>query len=115
MKYSYYPGCAQHGTAVDYRSSVEAVFGRLGIELEEVKNWNCCGALHVPDRTVKTGLSARTLHPQKGLIWQRHATCAIQTSCVRKSRSRTALLEQGSMKRSLKNMMVTQNQNIFLK
>lgn len=67
MKYSYYPGCAQHGTAVDYRISVEAVFGRLGIDLEEVKNWNCCGALHVPDRTVKTGLSARTLASAKGL------------------------------------------------
>ena len=67
MKYSYYPGCAQHGTAVDYRISVEAVFGRLGIELEEIKNWNCCGALHVPDRTVKTALSARTLASAKGL------------------------------------------------
>jgi heterodisulfide reductase subunit B len=67
MKYSYYPGCAQHGTAVDYRISVEAVFGMLGIELEEVKNWNCCGALHVPDKTVKTGLSARTLASAKGL------------------------------------------------
>jgi heterodisulfide reductase subunit B len=67
MKYSYYPGCAQHGTAVDYRISVDAVFGRLGIELEEVKNWNCCGALHVPDRTIKTALSARTLASAKGL------------------------------------------------
>jgi len=67
MKYSYYPGCAQHGTAVDYRISVEAVFGRLGIDLEEVKNWNCCGALHVPDRTVKTGLCARTLASARGL------------------------------------------------
>lgn len=67
MKYSYYPGCAQHGTAVDYRISVEAVFGRLGIELEEIKNWNCCGALHVPDRTVKTALGARTLASAKGL------------------------------------------------
>lgn len=67
MKYSYYPGCAQHGTAVDYRVSVEAVFHRLGIELEEGKNWNCCGALHVPDRIVKTALSARTLASAKGL------------------------------------------------
>lgn len=67
MKYSYYPGCAQHGTAVDYRISVEAVFGHLGIELEEIKNWNCCGALHMPDRTVKTALSARTLASAKGL------------------------------------------------
>jgi heterodisulfide reductase subunit B len=67
MKYSYYPGCAQHGTAVDYRMSVDAVFRRLGIELEEVKNWNCCGALHVPDRTTRVALSARTLASAKGL------------------------------------------------
>ncbi len=67
MKYSYYPGCAQHGTAVDYRMSVKAVFGRLGIGLEEVKNWNCCGALHVDDRTTRVALSARTLASAKGL------------------------------------------------
>ncbi len=67
MKYSYYPGCAHHGTAVDYRMSVEAVFKRLGIELEEIKNWNCCGALHVPDRTTRVALSARTLASAKGL------------------------------------------------
>ncbi len=67
MKYSYYPGCAQHGTAVDYRMSVDAVFRSLGIELEEIKNWNCCGALHVPDRNVKAALSGRTLASSKGL------------------------------------------------
>jgi heterodisulfide reductase subunit B len=67
MKYSYYPGCAQHGTAVDYRMSVNAVFGSLGIELEEIKNWNCCGALHVPDTTMRTALSTRTLAAAKGL------------------------------------------------
>jgi heterodisulfide reductase subunit B len=67
MKYSYYPGCAQHGTAVDYRKSVEVVFRSLGIEFEEVINWNCCGALHVPDMTIRTALSARTLASSKGL------------------------------------------------
>ncbi len=67
MKYSYYPGCAQHGTAVDYRKSVEVVFRSLGIELEEVRNWNCCGALHVPDITVRVALSARTLASSQGL------------------------------------------------
>jgi heterodisulfide reductase subunit B len=67
MKYSYYPGCVQHGTAVDYRMSVNVVFHRLGIELEEIKNWNCCGALHVPDRTARIALSARTLASAKGL------------------------------------------------
>jgi len=67
MKYSYYPGCAQHGTAVDYRMSVDAVFRRLGIELEDITNWNCCGALHVDDRTVRVALSARTLAQARGL------------------------------------------------
>ncbi len=67
MKYSYYPGCAQHGTAVDYRISVKAVFQRLGIELEEIRNWNCCGALHVDDRSTRIALSARTLASTKGL------------------------------------------------
>lgn len=67
MKYSYYPGCAQHGTAIDYRKSVEAVFRRLGIELEEIRNWNCCGALHVPDKNVRVALSARTLALAKGI------------------------------------------------
>ncbi len=65
MKYSYYPGCAQHGTAADYRKSVEAVFPRLGIELEEVRNWNCCGALHISDMTTRAALSARTLASSK--------------------------------------------------
>ncbi len=67
MKYSYYPGCAQHGTAVDYRLSVATVFRRLGIELTEIKNWNCCGALHVPDRTIRVALSTRTLASSGGL------------------------------------------------
>lgn len=64
MKYAYYPGCAQHGTAADYRMSVNEVFSRLGIELEEIKNWNCCGALHVAN-DVRLKLSARTLASTK--------------------------------------------------
>lgn len=67
MKYSYYPGCSQHGTAVDYRMSVEAVFSRLGIELEELENWNCCGALHVPDKVARIALSIRALASSKSL------------------------------------------------
>lgn len=61
MKYSYYPGCAQHGTSADYRKSIEAVCRHLGVELEEVEDWNCCGAVHVPDSLVQTALSARIL------------------------------------------------------
>lgn len=44
MKYSYYPGCSLHGTALDYQMSIDAICKALDIELEEVDDWNCCGA-----------------------------------------------------------------------
>ncbi len=51
MKYAYYPGCSLHSTASDYAQSIAAVFNRLPIELEEIKDWTCCGAssAHVID------------------------------------------------------------------
>jgi heterodisulfide reductase subunit B len=44
MKVSYYPGCSLEGSARDYQESVEGVCKRLGIELVELEDWNCCGA-----------------------------------------------------------------------
>ena len=44
MKVSYYPGCSLEGSARDYRESVEGVCKRLGLELVELPDWNCCGA-----------------------------------------------------------------------
>jgi heterodisulfide reductase subunit B len=44
MKYGYYPGCSLLSTAVEYARSAEGVLERLGVELEEVKDWVCCGA-----------------------------------------------------------------------
>jgi len=44
MKYSYYPGCSLKGTGRAYEESLLQVFQRLGIELEELDDWNCCGA-----------------------------------------------------------------------
>ncbi len=45
MKYSYYPGCTLHGTTKEYDMSTRAVCEKIGIELEELEDWNCCGAL----------------------------------------------------------------------
>jgi len=44
MKYAYYPGCSLHSTAKEYDKSLCAVCEKVGIELEEVKNWICCGS-----------------------------------------------------------------------
>jgi heterodisulfide reductase subunit B len=46
LTYGFFPGCA-YATAAGYRESVDAVNRRLGIELVEITDWNCCGATSV--------------------------------------------------------------------
>ena len=43
-RYLYYPGCSMEGSAKAYQQSLTAICGTLGLDLEEVKDWNCCGA-----------------------------------------------------------------------
>lgn len=45
-RYGYYPGCSLLSSAKEYDWSVKAVFSHLGIELVELEDWNCCGAVH---------------------------------------------------------------------
>ena len=63
QKVAYYPGCALEGTGHAYDRSTKAVGKALGLELEEVKDWNCCGAMEVKnvDRKLQTYLSSRVL------------------------------------------------------
>jgi heterodisulfide reductase subunit B len=43
-KYLYYPGCSMDATGKAYDESLGQIVGPLGIELEEIEDWNCCGA-----------------------------------------------------------------------
>ena len=43
-KLAYYPGCSLTGTGRAYDESLRAVFAALGEPLEELDDWNCCGA-----------------------------------------------------------------------
>ena len=61
MKFAYYPGCVARSTGKEYEVSTHAVCEALGIELEEIDDWNCCGATHVSSQLVSTGLAARNL------------------------------------------------------
>ena len=60
---AYYPGCALEGTGHAYNRSTQALGKELGLELDEVKNWNCCGAMEVKnvDPKVQTYLSSRVM------------------------------------------------------
>jgi heterodisulfide reductase subunit B len=44
MKYIFYPGCSMERNARAYLDSLMAIREPLGIELEEIDDWNCCGA-----------------------------------------------------------------------
>jgi heterodisulfide reductase subunit B len=63
MKYIYYPGCSASGTGRAYDESVIEIFKALGIAMEELKDWNCCGATAylAVDEAKAFALSARNL------------------------------------------------------
>jgi len=43
MKICFYPGCS-FASSAGYKESTDAVCRKLGIELSEIPDWNCCGA-----------------------------------------------------------------------
>lgn len=63
MKVSFFPGCSLEGTAREYGESIEAVCEALGIELDEIPGWSCCGAssAHTSDEFLSVALPARNL------------------------------------------------------
>lgn len=46
MKISYYPGCTLKYKAKNLESAALASLETLGIEVEEMDRWNCCGAVY---------------------------------------------------------------------
>jgi heterodisulfide reductase subunit B2 len=44
MKYAYFPGCSLKGTGRAYEESLLPVLRALDVQLEELDDWNCCGA-----------------------------------------------------------------------
>src|SRR5512136_1768656 len=43
-QYAYYPGCSMKGNSRHYEESILPVFREVGLPLEELDDWNCCGA-----------------------------------------------------------------------
>ena len=62
-KVAYYPGCALEGSGHSYNRSTKAIGKELGLELVEVEDWNCCGAMEVKniDPKLQTYLSSRVM------------------------------------------------------
>ena len=63
MKYAYYPGCSLHSTAKEYDISARAVCDALGIDLQEIPDWVCCGAssAHMTSKLLADALPVHSL------------------------------------------------------
>jgi heterodisulfide reductase subunit B len=60
-KLAYFPGCPSATTAIEQDMSTKAVLEKLGIELSEMEDWNCCGAAEAEDPRLVYALNARNL------------------------------------------------------
>jgi len=63
--YSYYPGCSLKSSAMEYDISFRKVAEALGVRLDELQDWNCCGASPAPHHKAETLgvlLPGRNLH-----------------------------------------------------
>lgn len=63
MKYSFFPGCSLESTAKDFQMSTLGVAKALGIDMEEMPDWTCCGSTpaHATDGLLAVALPARNL------------------------------------------------------
>ena len=61
MRLAYYPGCVSKSTGKEMDLSTRAVCSALDIALEELEDWNCCGATHVANDLISVGLAARNM------------------------------------------------------
>lgn len=62
-KVAYYPGCALEGSGGPYDRSTRALVKALDLEMENLQDWNCCGAMEVKNvhPMLQTYMSARNL------------------------------------------------------
>ncbi|SKA73465.1 CoB--CoM heterodisulfide reductase iron-sulfur subunit B family protein [Desulfobaculum bizertense] len=60
---AYYPGCSNKGSSIEYEISTQAVCERLGVGLEEIPNWSCCGSTpaHAVDPALSAALTGRNI------------------------------------------------------
>ncbi len=63
MRFGYYPGCSQTGTAKEYDISLRKVIGKLGVSFDELDDWSCCGATsaHVTNHKLANALAMRNI------------------------------------------------------
>lgn len=94
MKLAYYPGCSLEATAREYDQSARAVCRELGLQLEELEDWSCCGSssAHNLNHLLAAALAARNIALAQKSGLDVAVPCA---ACFARLRKADHLLRQG--------------------
>jgi heterodisulfide reductase subunit B len=79
MKLSYFPGCTMKNHAANFEESIYFAMDHLGVELEELDRWNCCGTV----ASLSEDDVMRQLAPVRNLIRVKEAEASkVMTACA---------------------------------
>jgi len=79
MKISYYPGCTLKANAKNFEDSALCSLKKLGLEVEELRRWNCCGTVY----SLATDDLIHHVAPVRNLIFSKEAKAeAMLTLCA---------------------------------
>lgn len=105
MKIGYYPGCSLHSTALEYDLSTRKVCEILGIELQEITDWICCGSspAHQCDALMSVALPAKnfSLAEKDGL----KDICAPCASCYSRLKDARIKLEDEQVRKDVEEVL----------
>jgi heterodisulfide reductase subunit B len=89
LQFAYYPGCSLETTARPYDLSIREVFKTLDVGLQEIEDWNCCGATMYMsvNKTVGNAISARNLAIAQKMGMDICAPCSSCFTILRKANS----------------------------
>lgn len=82
-KVSYYPGCSLKNSYPEFEKSTLEVCKKLGIELEEIPEWNCCGVnFSLSDNIMRHLGAVRTfINVQENLNGQENKIVTLCSMC----------------------------------
>jgi len=79
MKISYFPGCTLKANAKNFEDSTLCALKKLGLEVEELRRWNCCGTVY----SLATDDIIHHVAPVRNLIFSKEAKAdALMTLCA---------------------------------
>jgi heterodisulfide reductase subunit B len=79
MKLSYFPGCTLKANAKNFEESALCALKKLGLEVEELRRWNCCGTVY----SLAADDLIHHVAPVRNLIFSKEAKAdALVTLCA---------------------------------